>query len=465
MSTMTRDNAGRDPVQALIELGRRAAARAVARGAEAAEVQVSDGAELYVKVRMGEPELVQEAASRALGLRVLRDRRCAVTYTSDLREAALDSFVDETVELAALAEPDPMNELPPEESYATSYPDLALYDERTLDITAEQAIQLAVLGERAARDYSPKITNSEGASFSRNHGSTALVVEGRGRGGFAGGYRGTYQSLTVEPIADDVGGKKRSGHWWTGSRYADRLESAESVGREAARRTIAKLGAEKIATGGMPIVFDPDAGRGLLRALFSVIAGGAIYRRSSYLVGREGTRIASPLCTIVDDPLIPGAPGSRPFDGEGLPSRRNVVVEGGQLVTYLLDSYSARKLGRASNGSAGRGIGGSPHVTTSNFILQAGTTPKAEVSRIERGLYVTDMMGFGFNAITGDFSRGAAGFLIENGELTRPVAEVTVSANFDELWKSIDAVGDDLDLRTSTACPTFRVAQMMVAGS
>jgi PmbA protein len=228
---------------------------------------------------------------------------------------------------------------------------------------------------------------------------------------------------------------------------------------------VAKLGSEKIATGELPVVFDPEAGRALLRLLFSVISGGAIYRKSSYLLDREGTAVASPLVTIVDDPLIPRGPGSRPYDGDGLPSRKNVVVEGGVLKTYLFDTYSARKLGRRSNGCAGRGVGGAPHVTTSNFILQKGATPAAEVvGGVERGLYVTDMMGFGFNAVTGDFSRGAGGFLIEKGQITRPVSEITVSANFNELLQAVDAVGDDLDLRSSTACPTFRVSRMMIAG-
>ena len=169
--------------------------------------------------------------------------------------------------------------------------------------------------------------------------------------------------------------------------------------------------------------------------------------------------------TIVDDPLILRGPGSRPYDGDGLPSRKNVVVEAGVLKTYLFDTYSARKLGRRSNGCAGRGVGGAPHVTTSNFILQKGTTPAAEiVGSVERGLYVTEMMGFGFNAVTGDFSRGAGGFLIEHGKLSQPVTEITVSANFDDLLRGIDAVGTDLDLRSSTACPTFRVRKMMIAG-
>ena len=161
---------------------------------------------------------------------------------------------------------------------------------------------------------------------------------------------------------------------------------------------------------------------------------------------------------------IKRGPGSRPFDGDGLPSRKNIVVENGVLKTYLLDTYSARKLGRTSNGCAGRGVGGAPHVTTSNFILQAGTLSPAEVMNVPRGLYVTEMMGFGFNPVTGDFSRGAGGFLIEDGKLGRPVTEVTISANLHDILTGIDALGNDLDLRSSTACPTFRVRKMMVAG-
>jgi PmbA protein len=454
----------KDPVAELIQLAERAAAHAVSRGAEAAEALVSDGAELTAKVRLGEPELVQEAGARALGLRVFRDKRAAVTYTSDLSPDALLRFVDETVDLAQLSEPDPLNELP--ESFASlPLPELDLFDEKMYSVTASEALALAKAGEKAARGFSPKITNSDGATYSKVTGATAFAIAGRGREGFRGGYRSTYCSLTVEPIADDADGKKRNAYHWTASRFRDGLDDPEAVGIEAARRTVAKLGAEKIETGAMPVVFDPEAGRGLLRALFSVISGGAIYRRSSYLLDREGTAVASPLCTIVDDPLLPRAPGSRPFDGDGLASRKNLVVDAGVLRTYLLDTYSARKLNRASNGCAGRGVGGSPHVSTSNFILQRGTTPKSKMlDGIERGLYVTDLMGFGFNATTGDFSRGAGGFLIEKGELGRPVTEVTVSANFDALWKAIDRVGDDLDLRTSTACPTFRVAEMMIAG-
>jgi PmbA protein len=211
-------------------------------------------------------------------------------------------------------------------------------------------------------------------------------------------------------------------------------------------------------------VFDPDVARSLVGSLAGCIVGGALWRKSSYLAEREGTAVASSLVSIVDDPLIPRAPGSRPFDGEGLRSRKNVVVEAGTLKGFLLDCYSARKLGRESTASAGRS-GGSIGASTSNFILQPGTTPAAEILKsTARGLYVTELMGFGFNPLTGDFSRGAAGFWIENGELAFPVSEITISSTLDAMLKAIDAVGDDLELKTSTASPTLRVAAMTISG-
>ena len=212
-------------------------------------------------------------------------------------------------------------------------------------------------------------------------------------------------------------------------------------------------------------MFAPDAGRGLLGQLAGVMSGGAVWRRSTYLAGREGTPVASPLVEIVDDPLLRRGPGSRPFDAEGLATRPNVLVSGGLLRTFLCDVYAARKLGRRSTGSAARAIGGSPHVSVSNLILRPGQTPAAALEKMDRGLYVTELMGFGFNGVTGDYSQGAGGFWIEGGERAFPVSEITMSANFDALWKGIDAVGDDLDTRSSVQCPTFRVSQMMIAGT
>jgi PmbA protein len=436
-----------------------------AAGADAAEVLVSDGSELTVKVRLGQPELVQEAGSRALGLRVFKDGRRAVTYTSDLRDGALAAFVAESVALATLSEPDEFAAAPDPSELATSYPDLDLYDPAVAEVDAAWGLARCVAGEAAARAADPRITNSDGATFSRSASASAFATSG----GFVGGYRGSYASLVVEPIADDTSEttpKKRNGYWWTADRFLARLEDPEAIGREATRRTVAQLGSRKIATQECPVVFAPEVTRSLVGTVYSVANGAAFWRKATYLLGREGTLIASPLVTIVDRPHLPRAPGSRPFDGDGLPTRDNTLVRAGVLDTVLCDTYAARKLGRASTGSSGRGIGGNPGPTTSNLILLPGTSSAAELIRSTgRGLYVTSMMGFGFNPVTGDFSRGAAGFWIEGGELTFPVSEITVSCNFDQLLQRIDAVGDDADWRSSTVASTVRVSHMTIAGS
>ena len=430
-------------------------------GADGAEVLVRDGTELEVKVRLGEPELIKEAGSRALGLRVIKDERSAVTYTSDLTAAGMERLGRDSVELAALAEPDPVAALPAREEMARDVPALDLWDEAVLSVDVKEGIRRARAGEAAALAFDKRVTNSDGAVFGRTVGAGAFATSA----GFSGSVRGTHVSFAVEPLCDDADGKKRNGSYWTSSRFVAGLADAEEVGREAARRTVAKVGARKIPTGAAPVIFSPDAARGLLGQLAGVMSGGAIWRRSSYLAGREGTAVASPLVEIIDDPLLRRGPGSRPFDGEGLASRTNVLVSEGVLRTYLCDVYSARKLGRRSTGSASRGIGGSPHVGVTNLILRAGRTPAADLEKIDRALYVTDLMGFGFNGVTGDYSQGAGGFWIERGERAFPVTEITVSANFDALWKGIDAVGDDLDTRSSVQSPSFRVGSMMIAGS
>ncbi len=453
----------RENLDDLIALGERVMERAKKGGADVAEAVVSEGAHLSTKVRLGEPELVEEAGSRAVGLRVMVGKQVAVSYTSDLTEAGVARFVEDALELARLSQPDEFAG-PPDASLlsrADQHPDLDLYDPSVHNVGAGDALAHAKAAEAAARALDARITNSEGATYTRASGAKALVTSG----GFRGATNGTYASLSVHPVADDADGKKRSGYYWTARRHLSGLLPDAEVGEEAARRTLAKLGARKVETQEVPVVFDPDVGRSILGLVAGSINGGSIWRRSSYLVDREGTPIASELVNVVDDPLIEGAPGSRPFDGEGLLSRRNVIIEKGVLKTYLLDSYSGRKLGKESTASASRGGSGGVSASATNFVLQPGEMDAEEVVRsTKRGLYVTEMMGFGFNAVTGDFSRGAAGFWIENGEKTFPVSEVTISLNLDELLKRIDAVASDLDLRTSIATPTFRVSAMTVAG-
>lgn len=451
-----------DPTPQLLELAADLVQRARKLGADVAEASARNGWELSAKVRLGKTELVEEAGHHGVSLRVIRGGRVATTATSDLTARGIERCVADALELCALSEPDPFAGPAADELLSEPpYPDLELFDPSIDAIDAERAIAQARLAEQAAFDADPRITLSEGATYSRTSGASALVLSS----GFQGAVRGSYAALSVAPVVEDEGGKKRRGHYYSAARRHLDLESAEFIGQEAARRTLRKLGARKIPTTEAPIVFDPDVARSLIGSLAGCIVGGALWRKSSYLLEREGTQVASSLVDIVDDPLIPRAPGSRPFDGEGLRSRRNVIVERGTLKTFLLDCYSARKLGRESTGSASRS-GGSIGASTSNFILAAGATPAADIIKTTtRGLYVTELMGFGFNPVTGDFSRGAAGFWIENGELAFPVSEVTISSTLDAMLKAIDAVGDDLELKTSTASPTLRVSGMTISGT
>lgn len=450
-------------IQKLIQLGAHVVERARRAGADVAEAAVSEGAHLSVKVRMGEAELVEEAGSKSLGLRVMRGQQVAVTYTSDLTESGLARFIEDAVELAKLSQPDPFAG-PPEHSLLSKpvdHPNLELFDPQIDGIDAGRAIDMAKRAEAAALKVDPRLTNSEGATVSRQAGASALVTSG----GFQGGVRGTYASIAVHPVADDTDGKKRSGYYWSARRFADAIQSPEEVGLEAGRRTIAKLGSRKIDSQEVAVIFDPDSARSIIGLLAGCVNGGAIWRKGSYLIEREGQQVASSLVTILDDPLIPRGPGSRPFDGEGLASRRNLIVDQGVLKTFVLDTYSAKKLKKHSTGNASRGSSGGVGPSTTNFILQPGTsTPEQILAETDRALYVTDMMGFGFNAVTGDFSRGAAGFWIERGQRAYPVSEVTISLNLDAMLKRIDRVGNDLDLRTSICAPTIRVSAMTVAG-
>ncbi len=447
----------------MIELGVDVVSRAQKQGATVAECTVHESAHLSAKVRLREPELVEEAASRSLGLRVMIGQKVAVTYTSDLSARGIARLLEDALELAQLSQPDPFAG-PPDPSLLSQpsqHADLDLFDPAVDGVDAAEAVQRAKRAEAAALDHDPRIQNTEGATFTRVSGASALVTSG----GFRGATRGTYASVVVSPVVDDEGGKKRSGFYWSSRRHLGELESEEAVGVEAARRTLRKLGARKVASQEVPVIFDPDAARSILGLVASCVHGGSIWRRSSYLVDRLESEVASELVTVTDDPLLARGPGSRAYDGEGLLSRRNTVIERGRLKSYQLDTYSAKKLNSASTANASRGSSGGVGVGSTNFHLLPGTsTPDAILRSTERGLFVTSMMGFGFNAVTGDFSRGASGFWIEKGELAFPVSEVTISLNLDQLLKRIDAVGDDLDPKTSIAAPTFRVSRMTLAG-
>ncbi len=446
----------------LLAIGDDIVRRAIAGGATVAECTVRSGSELSAKVRLGEVELIEEASHSGVALRVMRGKRVASTSTCDMSESGIARFVADALELAELSQEDPFAG-PVDPSLLCdprSLPSLDLHDPACERIDAADAIARARRGEKAALSSDPRLTNSEGGSFSRTEGVSAMVLSS----GFRSTTRGSYASLSVVPVADDANDKKRRGFYYDARRHLSDLMSPEAIGEEAARRTLRKLGARSVPTGEFPVIFDPDAARSILGLFAGCILGGSIWRRGSYLCDKEGQSVAASAISIVDDPLMMRGPGSRAFDGEGVASRRNVVVENGVLRTYLCDSYSARKLGRSTTANASRG--GGVGASTTNFILEAGKESAESILKgTARGLYVTEMMGFGFNAVTGDFSRGAAGFWIENGEFAYPASEATISLNFRDLWDRVDAIGSDLDLRSSVACPTLRIGRMTVAGS
>lgn len=429
-------------------------------GVEHAEVAVSQGSQLEVSVRDGEIELLKEAKSTGLSVRVMWEDRVATSATTDLRPEFLEAFFARVKDMAAISEPDALAVPPDPSEMAQTLAALDLFDPKTLELDADFGLAQAMACEKAALGADERITASEGASFSRGVGHTVLGTTG----GFMGHSAGTSQYLAAHVVADDEGGKKRNGHYWTGGRFVGDIDGAAAVGAEAARRAVACLGSAKMKTGVYPVVFHREAAAGIVRLLASCVLGGAVYRNQSYLEGRLGSRVASDLVFIEDNPLIPRGPGSRAFDAEGRAARTNAVVDGGMLETYLLDSYSARKLGMSPTGSAG-GAGGIPHSTTSNFRMRAGThEPHALLEGIAEGLFVTSMIGFGFEPVSGNFSRGAQGFVIRNGALAEPVSEITISRNLDELLQGIDAVANNPDLRTATSAPRFRVDSMTVSG-
>jgi PmbA protein len=269
----------------------------------------------------------------------------------------------------------------------------------------------------------------------------------------------------VAPIAEE-NGRMQSGSWYSANRRYDKVEDAVEIGRTAARRALRMLGAKKIKTTRAPVVFDPDRAAGLIGTIAGAASGPALYKGASFLVDRLGTQIASPNVTIFDDATIVGALGSKPFDGEGLATRRKALVDRGILTTYLLDVYSGRKLGLSSTGNAARSVGGPPSVSAANLYLQAGQyTPEQIIGSVKRGLYLTGLIGFGINAVTGDYSRGASGIWIEDGQLAFPVEEVTIAGNLKEMYMGIEMVGNDLLWRSSTVAPTIKISEMIIAGN
>ncbi len=435
--------------------------RARRGGASAAECIIRDGREFSTTVRLGEVEAVKEAASKALGVRVLVEQRAASCYTSDFSREGVERAVRDALAMAHFTSEDALHRLPEPELLGQLSGDLELCFDDMDALPVPARIELARTAERVALAYDPRIQNSEGASFDAVSGRQILANSS----GFLGEYNRSYCLLSAVPIAVSNGGAMQCGYWYAISRNLAGLENPEQVGRIAAERTVRRLGARKVDTCRVPVVFEPRTAKGLLGNLGEALNGEAVYREASFLAGRLGELVASPLVNLVDDGTMPRGFGTSPFDDEGVPTRRTPMVEQGVLRNFLLNCYAGRKLGMPTTGNAARGLAGNPGISPGNFYLLAGENSPEEILRsVTRGFYVTECIGFGVNLVTGDYSRGAAGMWIEDGELAYPVEEVTIAGNLLDMLRSVEMVGNDLEFRGAVAAPTIKIAEMTVAG-
>jgi len=438
--------------------------QALAGGATDAECTISEGEEFSVSIRMQEVENLKEAGSRGAGIRVLTGekgaQRAGSSYTSDLSAEGIDKMVKAALELAKITSVDPFGGLPEPGELGKLQGDLKLYDEAIAKMTTEWKIDQAMRAEKAAFDFDPRIQLSEGASFD-SHLGRRIFANSRG---FIGSYRTSSCSLSVVPVAKQESGMERD-YWHTSARSAGGLESPESVGRIAAERALRRLNARKVSTQKVPVIFEPRTAGQLLGDIFGAVNGSAIYRHASFLAGKLGEKIASDALTVIDDATIPGLFGTTPFDDEGVASRRTMVIERGVLKSYLLNTYSARKLDLKTTGNASRGITGNAGIGPGNFFIEAGALPPAEIiASVPSGLYVTELIGGGANTVTGDYSSGAAGLWIENGKLTYPVSEITIAGSMQHMLQGIEQVGADLEFRGSIAAPTILIREMTISG-
>lgn len=439
--------------------------KALRAGASDAEAILREGDEFSTVVRLGEVETLKESGSRGIGLRVFlaaKDgQRVASSSSSDFTSEGIEQLVSGAIALARVTSVDPFAGLADAHEFGQIANDLQLYHEDVYSLPGEQRIDYARRTEAAAMAADTRIQNSEGGSFDAASGRKVLANSR----GFVGEYRSSHCSIATSPIAMGSSGEMQRDYWYSSARTLAKLDTPESVGQEAARRTLRRLDARRVPTQSVPIVFAPEIARSLVGAIFDAASGDAIYRGASFFTGKLGEQVAAGSVTVIDDGTIVGGFGSSPFDGEGLPRRRTAIVESGVLRNYMLNTYTARKLNLRSTGNAARGLAGNPSIGAGNLFLEPGMqTPEEIIGGVSSGLYVTELIGQGVNMVTGDYSRGASGLWIENGELTFPVQEITIAGNLKEMFRSITAIGNDLVFRSSAASPTLRVDGMTIAG-
>ena len=435
--------------------------RAMQGGATAAECVIREGDEFSTLVRLGQVETLKESGSKSIGVRVFNGKRAASTHSSDFTPPGLDRMLKSAIELAKITSEDPFAGIPEPSQLGSLSGNLDLYSADVYSLPGEERIAYARRAEKAALDFDARIKNSEGGSFDAATGHKILANSH----GFVGEFRRSYCSVAAVPIAQDEKGGMQRDYWFSVARSLDRLESPEHVGKIAAQRTLRRLGARKVKTQEVPIIFDPLVANSILGHIFEGVNGDSVYRGASFLAGKLGEKIAASQVTVIDDGTMVGGFGTSPFDGEGIPTRRTVVIENGVLKSYVLNTYTAKKLGLQTTANASRGLAGTPGIGPGNYFLQPGArTPQQLIGDVKEGLYVTEFLGMGVNLVTGDYSRGASGIWISGGELTYPVEEITVAGNLKDMFLNISEVANDLEFRGSVASPTIRIDGLTVGG-
>lgn len=446
----------RGNVAELLDIAAQALEIATRAGATACDVLAVQSVDANAGIRHGKPETIERSESRGLGLRVFVGERSASISTSELSTASLTEAAEKAVAIAKAAPADPYASLADAALLAQRFDNLDLADDAEPEMVQLQATAKQI--EEAGQAHAG-ITNSEGADAGFAGSDVALATSH----GFAGNYRITRHSRSVSLIAGEGASMQRDYDYGTATHLAD-LASPESIGNEAARRTLARMHPRKVPTQQAAIFFEPRAGRQLLGAFAGAISGAAIARGTSFLKNDLGATIFGDAITIIDDPLIKRGLGSHPFDAEGVAVSKRAIIENGKLTTWLLDTRSAKQLGLTSTGHASRGLGSAPSPSTSNFYLQAGAqTPQQLLQQFGSGLLVTETIGHGANLITGDYSLGASGFWIEKGEIQFPVSEITIAGNLREMFRTL-IPANDLVFRYATNVPTIAIPQMTIAG-
>lgn len=424
-------------------------AEARAQGAAAAEAAVSFGSALSVTVRLGEVETLEHHRQRGLAVTIYFGQSRGSASTADWRPEAIRNTVRSACAIARHTAADPCAGLADPERLAREIPDLDLY--HPWPLSAEEGIELARECEAAALTLDPRIRNSKGGSVATHAG---LAVYGNSHG-FCGGYPTTRHSVSCSVIAQDESGMQRN-HWYTAARDRNDLETPAVVGQKAARRALRRLGSRRLGTQQVPVLFAPELARGLIGHFVAAIRGGSLYRKASFLLNRLGTPVFPTFVTIRERPHLRKALSSAPFDSEGVATADRDLVDSGVLQGYVLDSYSARRLGMETTGNAGG---------THNLIVEPGPLGHEELLRqLDTGLWVTELLGHGVNLVTGDYSRGASGFWVENGEIQFPVHEITIAGHLAAMFQGIAAVGNDMDARGGIRCGSLLLERMTVAG-